>query len=487
MFDKLKELSKDTAVYGISTILGRFLSFLLVPLYTNVFTTSDYGIFAYLYTILAFMNIVYIYGMDVAFLKYASLAEEKQKKDYFSTPYIVVMFTALMATVVFYLYRTPLNHALDIPSQYNSLIVYLILILLFDTLCLIPFANLRLQRKAGKFAAIKILNITINLILNLVLILKYKFGIEAIFISNLVASASTFVVLLPEIAKLLVPRIDKEVFRKMLKFGIPYLPASIAAMMVQMIDVPILRELTNDATVGIYRANYKLGIFMMLFVSMFQYAWQPFFLNNAREKDAKELFSKVLTIFVVVGSIVWAFVSLFIKDLASIEIYHGRTIIGQEFLGGIYIVPIVLLAYLFYGMYVNFTAGIYIEEKTKYMPYITSAGALVNVGVNFWLIPYFSYWGAALATLASYVVMAGGIFYTAQKFYRINYEYKKILYNFLLIFLTFAVYYWLVEVGKLSLWTESLVFVLFIGLIFVLRIISIGEVKKVLSGFGTKV
>ena len=484
MFEKLKELSKDTAVYGISTILGRFLSFLLVPFYTNVFTTAEYGIFTYLYTILAFMNIVYIYGMDVAFLKYGSLAEERNQKDYFSTPYLMVFFTSLIATVILYFNKDSLNIFLDIPASYSSLIVYLILILFFDTLSLIPFANLRLKRKSGKFAAIKIVNILINLALNLILILKYHYGIEAVFISNLVASVFSFIALLPEILKLLVLRIDKRIFRQMLKFGIPYLPASIAAMMVQMIDVPILRELTNDSTVGIYRANYKLGIFMMLFVSMFQYAWQPFFLNNAREENAKELFSKVLTFFVVAASIIWAFVTLFIKDLASIEILHGRTLIGKEFLSGIYIVPVVLLAYLFYGMYVNFTAGIYIEEKTKYMPYITGAGALVNVGMNFWLIPLWGYWGAALATLASYLVMAGGLFITVQKFYKIHYEYEKIFLNLLLIRITMFFYFWLARKGKLSLEFELFLFMAFVVSIFLFKIVEPREVKRLLKNYG---
>ncbi len=482
MFEKLKELSKDTAIYGISTILGRFLGFLLVPLYTNVFSTSDYGIFAYLYTILAFMNIVYIYGMDVAFLKYASLATEEKRKDFFSTPYIVVTISTLVLSGIFLLSRGAINSALDIPARYGSLVVYLIFILFFDTLSLIPFTNLRLQRKAAKFATIKILNISVNLALNLILILHYKFGIEAIFISNLVASAFSFLLLLPDVLKLLVPRIDKEIFRLMLKFGIPYLPASIAAMMVQMIDVPILRELTNDATVGIYRANYKLGIFMMLFVSMFQYAWQPFFLNNAKEKNAKELFAKVLTVFVAVGSVIWAFVSLFIKDLATIEIYNGRTLIGQQFIEGIYIVPIVLLAYLFYGMYVNFTAGIYIEEKTKFMPYITGTGALANVAVNLLLIPYWSYWGAAIATLVSYVIMAFSLFFVAQKFYKIKYEYAKIFLNFLLIGITIFVYYWLASTAQLNLLSESLTFMAFISLIFIFKIIRLEEIKRVLSG-----
>ena len=296
MFDKLKELSKDTAIYGVSTMIGRFLGFLLVPFYTNVFTTEQYGIFTYIYTILAFLNIVYIYGMDASFLKYSSLAEEQKKKDVFSTPFLFVLVTSVSFSFLFFSLRTEAAELLDIPMKYGSLLNYVILILFLDSVALIPFSNLRLRRKAKKFALIKIINIVINIVLNLYLILVLGMGIEAVFISNLAASLFSLAALLPDIIGLLNYRIDKETLKTMLKFGLPYLPANIASMMVQMIDVPILRELTNDSTVGIYRANYKLGIFMMLFVSMFQYAWQPFFLNNAKEKNAKEIFPVIASV-----------------------------------------------------------------------------------------------------------------------------------------------------------------------------------------------
>ena len=168
----------------------------------------------------------------------------------------------------------------------------------------------------------------------------------------------------------------------MLKFGLPYLPAGFAVMLVQVIDVPILEKLTDLETVGIYKANYKLGIFMMLFVNMFQYAWQPFFLQNAKEPNAKEMFSKILTYFTLVGSIILVVLSLFINDFVQIK-FAGFSIIGSEYWAGLQIVPIVLLAYLFNGMYTVFSAGIYIEEKSIYVPFITGTGALSKCSSKF--------------------------------------------------------------------------------------------------------
>ena len=201
MLDKIKELSKDTAIYGISTIFGRFLSFLLVPFYTNVFTTTEYGVFAYLYTILAFMNIVYIYGMDAAFLKYASVSENKNLKDIFSTPYIFIASTGLFFSVLLITFHNPISAAMKVPAHYSHLLIYTVFIIFFDTAAIIPFAHLRLQRKSMKFAVIKIINISINLVMNIVLIWGYHADIDAIFISNVAASVVTFLILTPEIFK----------------------------------------------------------------------------------------------------------------------------------------------------------------------------------------------------------------------------------------------------------------------------------------------
>ncbi len=473
MIEKLKELSKDTAIYGISTIFGRFLGFLLVPFYTNVFSTSEYGLYAYLYSVIAFLNIVYIYGMDAAYLKYSSLEQENNNSDIFSTPFLFVAFTSVVISFIVFSFKHQVNNWLGIPSGYSYLLIYMLAIILLDTLALIPFASLRIERKASKFATIKILNISINLTLNLLLILYYKMGIEAIFISNIAASAFSLIVLIPDILKKLKIKVNTARLKQMLKFGLPYLPASIAAMIVQMIDVPILRYLTNDSTVGIYRANYKLGIFMLLFVSMFQYAWQPFFLNTAKDKNAKEIFSKVLTLFVLVATLIWVVISLFINDLAKIEFLNGKTLIGKDYLVGIYIVPVVLFAYIFHGMYVNFNAGLYIEEKTKYFPYVTAAGATINIIVNFLLIPVWGIMGAALATLASYLTMAILMYFVSNKFYKVKYEFGRVIPNLIVTAFVLIAYYYLYNLGYLTI---LLKFGLLVGFFFAL--ILTGVLKK---------
>jgi len=469
MLDKIKELTKDTALYGISTIVGRFLGFVLVPFYTNVFAPKEFGVQAYIYAFLAFANIVYIYGMDAAYMKYAT-AEEKDKKKVFSTGYIFVTITTIIFSLILFLTYQWIAVKADL-SNYSYIFLYVIGILFLDTTALIPFANLRLERKALKFTVIKILNIGINITFNFILILKYNYGIEAIFISNLVASAFSFVALIPEVFKNLNFTIDKFYLKKLFYFGIALLPASIAATIVQIVDIPIVRSLTNEATLGIYRANYRLGIFMMLFVSMFNYAWQPFFLTNAKEENAKKIFSKVLSLFLIFTSFIWIILSLFIDNIANIEFLQGKTLIGKEYLGGIYIVPIILLAYMFYGLYFNFIAGIYLEEKTKYLPIITGIGAVLNIGSNFILIPIMGILGGALSTLFSYIVMSTGIYFVSQKFYKIKYEYSLIAKVLFVILLISAIFYYFTFTSTVTIELKLIMLAIYIILFFSLKII----------------
>ena len=471
MFDKLKQLTKDTAVYGISTIIGRFLTFLLVPFYTNVFTPFDYGVVSNLYIFIAIFNVVLIYGMDAAYLKFASNIVVGDDKDNFSTPYLSVLGVAALLSLLMISFKASIYSVLDIPDGFYKLIYYVAPILFLDAICVIPFIKLRLERQAKKFALFKTLNILVNVFLNLFLILKLKWGIEAVFFSNLVASATSFVLVFPSVVKNLRLKINKTLLKRLLKFGLPYLPAGLAGMLIQGIDRPILTHLTDLGTAGLYSANYKLGIFMMLFVNMFQYAWQPFFLQTAQEKDAKNIFSKVLTYFTLAASFVLVIVSLFVADIAQISI-HGHTIIGREYLSGLIIVPVILLGYLFNGLYVIFTAGIYIKEKSIYVPIMMIIGASVNVGINYWLIPSWGIMGAALATLAAYFVMAVGYFFVTQNIYKINYEYSKIAKIFISIIIVAAIYYTQLLGGHLNILNEFLMLLLFIIL---LAIFNVGK------------
>jgi O-antigen/teichoic acid export membrane protein len=465
MKEKLKELTKDTAIYGISTMLGRFLNFILVPFYTNVFSPADYGVVILIYSYIALFNIIFIYGMDAAFLKYSAFKDIGDEKDNFSTPYFSVLLTSIFIGGLIIFLQRPIAEFVELKSNLNYIIALTALILVVDANVIIPFLKLRLEKKAKLFSLIKIISIVFNIILNIFLILKLKWGIEAIFISNLAASVLSFLLLTPTILKNIKFSFHKVLFKRLLKFGLPYLPAGLGMMLVQVIDAPILEKLTDVNTVGIYKANYKLGIFMMLFVNMFQYAWQPFFLTNAKEENAKELFSKVLTYFTIIGSLMLVLLSLFISDIVKIN-FFGFSIIGSKFWGGLYIVPVILLAYLFNGLYVVFSAGIYIEEKSIYAPVVAGLGAISNIVSNYILIPQLNIMGAALATLLSYIVMASGYYIVTQKFYKITYDYLKLSKIALAVVFVGAVYYLLMYGGFLLIYYKIILAIIFIAYIF---------------------
>jgi O-antigen/teichoic acid export membrane protein len=481
MFSDIKQLGKETAIYGVSTIIGRFLNFLLVPLYTNVFSRQDYGLVTNVYAYIALLNIIYLYGMDSAYLKYASTEELGDEKKTFSTAYNAVLISSLLYSGLFLVFRSGLFRQLALAEGQMRILFLIMGILFFDAVSIVPFARLRFHNRPWKFAIIKSLNIVVNLGLNLVFILQFHMGIEGVFLAGLAASVLTWLVLLPDILKNLEVRISRALLGSLLRFGIPFVPTGLASMVTQVIDRPILLALTNAATVGVYQANYKLGIFMMLFVSMFQYAWQPFFLKNAARPDARILFGKVLTAFLLAASAIFIVLSLFIENIVKMSIF-GMHLVGRDFWEGLPIVPIILLAYLFNGLYINFMAGIQIEKKTQFMPIVTGAGALVNVAANFFLIPKFGYFGAAWATLVSYLIMAAGNYLFSQHFYRVKYEYGKLALVGTTLLVSFGGYLTAERLwpdGGLLLKTVALV--IYVVLIFSFRLVDLRTIRKVFT------
>lgn len=476
MREKIKQLTKDTALYGISTMVGRFLNFLLVPFYTNIFPPADYGVVANLYALIALLNIIFLYGLDSAYLKYAASDDFADKKEVFSSSFLTLVITSMIFTAILLASGNYINNVFAVPERYSNLLTLTGLILFFDALSALPFIYLRVARRAAKFSTIKVINIVLSIIFNVILILFLKFGIEAVFISNLIASIATFIILLPDIFSQLKIQIDKVVLKKLMKFGIPYLPGGIAAMFMSVIDRPIVEHLTNLTTLGIYNANYKLGIFMMLFVSMFQYAWQPFSLQYAKDNEAKELFSKVFTLFTVAGVLILLSLSLFITDIAKFSI-HGKSLIGEAYWSGLSIVPIILAGYLFNGFYINFSAAIYIKEKSSAVPLLMGAGAATNVIVNFMLIPILNITGAALATLMSYVVMAVGFYFVSQKHFPIIYEWNKIGKIFFLLATVAVLFYSITFFGVVEIFYKVGLLMLFISGLFGLNIIPQNEIE----------
>jgi len=447
MLDKIKSLSKQTLVYGTSTIVGRFLNFILVPFYTNVFPPAEYGVVAIIFAYIAFLNIIYSLGFEAGYFRFASSNEIGTEKQNFSHPFFTILINAAFLSGIILVFSGTITNLTGINDP--KVVTYTAFILFFDAISLVPFANLRLKNKAKAFAAIKITNIVINVGLNLLLILVFKFGLVAVFLSNLAASVVTFLLLLPVVIKNLSLNFNKELFRELVKFSLPYLPAGLASIIVQVIDKPIMQYLTDIKTVGIYNANYKLGIFMMLIVSMFEYAWRPFFLNNAREPNAKPLFAKVMTLFVGASSLVFIILTFFIDKIVEIPLPHKGHIIGEKYWQGLIIVPTVLFSYIFLGIYTNLMAGIYIEKKTKYLPFITGLGAVLNIIVCFALIPVAGIMGGAAATLISYVSMAVYIYIIVQKYYRVEYEIPRVLGIIAIDAIAIAIFY--ISFGHLDL------------------------------------
>lgn len=426
MIDKILRLGKEAAIYGLSSIVGRFLNFLLVPFYTNLLLPSEYGVIANLYAYIAFTAVLFGYGMDAAYMRFVASMEIGDKKQNFSVPFFSVAATSLVLSLLLQWNAEFLADVIGIPPEQSGLVGLAAWVLFFDAVALVPFASLRMENKAGTFAVIRIVNIVLTIVLNVIFLVAYDLRAEGILFANLIASGLTLVVQVRWILPNITFTFPSRLYKELLRFGLPYVPAGLASIAMQVIDRPILKTLTNDATVGVYQANYRMGVFMMLVVGMFDYAWRPFFLKHADKPDAKPLFSRVFTMFSVVAMSLFVFLTLFIDDLIRIQIGSVH-FIHPDYWRGAVIIPVVLLAYVFNGAYVNFLVGIYLEKKTSILPIVFGLGALTNVIANILLIPEFGIMGAAYATLLSYAVLAVGIYFPSQRYYRIEYEWDTIV------------------------------------------------------------
>ncbi len=476
MLDKIKRLGVETAVYGISTIFGRFLSFLLLPLYVNVLSTSDYGVVANVYSYIAFFNILYGCGMEAAYFKFASSKELSSEKQIFGAAWLSIIATGALLSLFII---TNLSSVTSFVARAGdeSVIFYAVGILFSDSLSLIPFAALRLQKRPWNFAGVRVASIALNLILNLILLIKFKMGLHGVFLSGLLSSMFTTLLLLPVILKNISFHFDRSKLKQLLRFGTPTIPAGIAGIALQVVDRPILRALTTDTAVGIYSANYRLGIFMMLIVSMFDYAWRPFFLSNASEKNAKEIFARVTTYFFLLMMFMFLAVSLFIDNIVRIEIFH-RHLIHPAYWSGLPIVPIVLLAYVFTGLYVLFLPGIYIHKKTSLLPISTGIGAVINIVMNILVIPSMGIAGAAWASLVGYGAMACSLFIITQKFYPVKYEYRRLG---IIAFVTGTCYGFFRILASTSIpliLTKILILICFAGLMILLKFFEPSELRQ---------
>ena len=420
MFKEIKKLGKESLVYGLSTVASRMLAFLLLPFYTHYLSPADYGVVAAVFSYVAFFNILCQYGLDQAYMRHY----EEREKAFPAAFWGVAAVSFIVAAVLCYGCRG-LSLAAGIGSGRGRLVVYSAVILFADALSAVPFADLRMAHKALKYALIRFSAVVVNLILNFWLIAGSGWGLEGIFAANIVSSLFTLVVVLWPVLPRLKFSLDRPVFYKMLSFALPLVPAGLGSMAVQVIDRPILLRISGETAVGIYQANYRLGIFMMLVVSMFDQAWRPFFIERAKNPAAKPLFARILTYFAMCSAALVLALSFFIEDLVKIQVL-GSPLIHHAYWPGLGLVPVVLWGYLFNGLYVNFLAPAVIARKTGYIMAATLFGAALNIAANFLLIPPFGILGAAWATFAAYFSMAVFMYLAGRGVYSVPYEYKRV-------------------------------------------------------------
>ena len=441
----IKRLGKETLIYGTSTVLARLLNFCLVPFYTYYLPPDQYGIIATVFAAIALLNVVFLFGMDQSYLRFASEAENKSQ--IFRQCFVTVALNGLVLGGLLWLFHTPVSRLFGFGELGSDLLLFAIVILFLDVLNIIPFTHLRLERKAWYFASVRTLSIIVNVACNILFIAVLKKGVFSILWANIFASAASLLLLSPVWIKELFSKTDFffkiPLQKQLVSFAWPFVPAGIASLLVSVIDKPLLVHLIGLEQVGIYQANFKIGVFMMLIVSMFDQAWRPFFLDHAKDKDAKETFARVFSCFFAVGSWVLLGLSLLMPTLIQSNLLGNFHLISPEYWKGLSVIPLVLTGYFFYGLYINFMVGPVLGKKTRVLVWITLLGASVSIGSNLILVPQIGILGAGWAVLLSYAVMALALFVFTQKVYPISYEYKNIALMILVIFITVGICWWM--------------------------------------------
>ncbi|MET0760430.1 MAG: oligosaccharide flippase family protein [Flavobacterium sp.] len=431
-----KNLFKQTVIYGLATVLPRMFSFLLVPLYTGLLPKAEYGKVSIIFAYMIFFNVILAYGMETAFFRFYN--NETDKKTVVETTTVSIFWTSILFLFGAVLFQNTLAERSGIDVQY---IQYTIWILVLDALVIVPFSKLRAYQKPMVYAAIKIGNVVINLTLSVFFLLFLpkialsnpdsflgsiyfeNFQIGYIFIANIIASLATFLVLSPNYFHLKW-HFDFDLWKRMMRYGLPILVAGLAFAINEQFDKILLAELLPaniaEAEVGVYSACYKLGLFMVLYRTAYTLGIEPFFFSHASNENAPQTYAMITKYFVIFGSFILLAVIVFADVLKYLMIQDS------SYWEAMKVVPLIILANFFLGIYTNLSVWYKLIDKTHIGAYISIIGAIITLGLNFLLIPTMSYYGSAIATIAAYGSMMFISYYFGNKYYPIPYDIKKI-------------------------------------------------------------
>lgn len=441
--NEVKTLAKQTAIYGLGTIVPRFLNYaVLTPFYTRIFTnTSDYGIVTEIYAWMVLLLVILTYGMETGFFRFAQKSENPDRV--YSTALISLMTTSVLFVVLVNIFITPVASVMNYKENHDYIRMFAGIIAI-DAIAAIPFARLRRENRPGLFSAIKIINVIVSLCL-VFFLLKIAPGIYAnshgwfrsvynpeyrvgyVFLANLISSGVTLLFLLPLMinVKLI---FDSPLWKRMIIYSFPLLLAGLSGSINDALDKIILRRLVSGedglSVVGKYGAAYKIGVLMSLFIQMFRFAAEPFFFERAKHANAKETYAFVMKYFVIVMLIVYLGINLYLSGI--------QYIVGAHYREAMMVVPIISMGYLLYGIYINHSIWYKLNDLTIYAVYITLIGAAITVIINLALVPAFGYMASAWAHIASYGAMLIMSFIFARKHFKINYNMKGLIPYFII-------------------------------------------------------
>ena len=449
MKNPIKALAGQTVIYGLGTIVPRLLNYLLTPFYVRVFVSGEYGQISELYAWIALFLAILTFGMETTFFRFSQKENSSKVFNNAESVVLLITFTFLVLYGIFYKSFAQLIH-----YEFNSYYVLLIgIIVAIDAIAAIPFAMLRKEEKAGRFSLIKTINVLSNILLNIfflvvipeksMAIAEWIFGEQTslliwVFISNILASLINLIMLTPQLSKLRLC-FDKELVKSMLKYSFPILLISLVGMVNEVADKILIKYLVTIPEesvlasmnmtgqeyamqqLGIYSANFKLGVLMTIFIQMFRFASEPFFFGHAKDRNAPSLYAKVMTYFVIFCLLIFLGV-MFYMDI--LQHFVGRN--GSDYREGLVIVPIILIANMLYGIVFNLSIWFKLSDKTYYGTIIAIIGSIVTLTCFFVLIPRIGYLGAAIAHLACYIVMMLVSYFWGQKNFPIPYQIGRI-------------------------------------------------------------
>ncbi len=435
---QLKKLAGQTVIYGASSIIGRLLNYLLVPFYTAVFQPEQFGVMSVLSGYAAFLLIVFTYGLETTYFRFSTKTGSDKSAVYSQVMTLITSSTLIIAGVIIY-FSDPIASAIQF-SGLGSIVRWIVLSIAIDAVLSIPYAKLRLNSRPVRFASLKLLNIFSNIFFNLLflwiapktyanegfLFLKplinpwYNptLGVEYIFISNFLSALIQLPFFLRDLLSFKITWGNRLV-KSMLLYSMPIalmgLAGSVNETFSRLMIKYLMTEGDADYAAGVFGACYKLSIFMSLCIQAFRFAAEPFFFSNAAEKNSPELFSRVMKWFIIFGCVVFIGISLNLS-------WIGLILRQAEYREALFIVPLLLMGYLFFGIFYNLSVWYKLTDRTYYGAYISGIGAAVTVVINLVLIPLAGYVGAAVATLAAYVVMVVVSYFLGEKHYPVPYK-----------------------------------------------------------------